>query len=238
MSADPEDHDSRTNLLRMTRERTRILLLLDALERVGITPVSARKLHAFAYLADVLSPVWGLPAFDGKILKIEGGPHYADLQRELDGLVILGLVTILGLQYQKVGNSGYRIDGEYQLTIGSKNLPKLLRAIGAEGPEDALDPRDSRKHTYLEELAGALATLPDDEIDAAANVDATYSDRTVSYSNVIEFDRFQRSSRTPTRNKSVEVTQRFEEFLPEDSRLSSGQKVYLYASYLGRLINE
>lgn len=55
------------------RRRARLLLLLDAAERAGITPLASARLHAFAYLADVLSPVWDLVAFDGKIYKSEGG---------------------------------------------------------------------------------------------------------------------------------------------------------------------
>src|SRR5207248_10656921 len=58
------------------RKRVRLIQMLDAAERLGIAPLRAARLHGFAYLADVLSPVWHLPAFDGKILKIEGGPHY------------------------------------------------------------------------------------------------------------------------------------------------------------------
>ena len=63
-------------------------------EHAAISPLRTRRLHAFAYLADVLSPVWDMPAFDGKVLKIEGGPHYPDLQREVDRLAILGLINI------------------------------------------------------------------------------------------------------------------------------------------------
>ena len=80
------------------RQRVRVVRLLEAAERAGITPIPARRLHAYAYLADVLSPVWDLQPFDGKVLKVKHGPHYPDLQREVDRLVVMGLVTAFRLR--------------------------------------------------------------------------------------------------------------------------------------------
>ncbi|MCP4456488.1 MAG: hypothetical protein GY816_00430 [Cytophagales bacterium] len=208
---------------------------MDALERTGITPITAKKLHAFAYLADVLSPVWGFVPYDGKILKMHDGPHYAELQKELDSLVILGLITVYDLEYVEVGEFGARVSGSYELNFQSEDLSGMLAYLGATSREDALDPRDSDNHQYLVELAGALSTLPDDEIDLAAKVDATYSNQEFGFSNVIEFDYV--STDRGNENKSFQITERFQEFLPEDSHLSPGEKVYLYAEYLGHQIN-
>ena len=60
--------------IEILRRRTRVILLLNAAERAGVAPLSTARLHAFAFLADVLSPVWHLPVFDAAILKIVGGP--------------------------------------------------------------------------------------------------------------------------------------------------------------------
>src|SRR5260370_89619 len=81
------------------RQRVRVLQLLEAAERAGITPLPARRLHAYAYLADVLSPVWDLQPFDGKVLKVKHGPHYPDLQKEVERLVVMGLITASRLRY-------------------------------------------------------------------------------------------------------------------------------------------
>ena len=93
------------------KQQCRILLLLDAAERVGIVPLASERLHAFTYLADVLSPVWGLAPFDGKIYKSEGGPHFPDIQEELDHLVVLGLVEVSNLRYEPRAHEGARIAG-------------------------------------------------------------------------------------------------------------------------------
>ena len=192
------------------------------------------RVHAFAYLADVLSPVWNLIPFDGKIYKSEGEPHYPDLQVELDCMVALGLLQINDLLYVERGNDGARIDGYYSLNFASTQLPPLLRALGAEKPSQAIDPSDVNVHAFLVELAGALATLPDDQIDVAAGVDVTFG-VAENLNNVIDFaewveDRWQA-------NSSWRAAERFREFLPESTNLSPGEKLYLYANYLGRAIH-
>lgn len=220
--------------LQSTRHKCRLLLLLDALERVGIAPVPMKKLHAFAYLADVLSPVWGFLPYDGKIYKMESGPHYSDLQKELDSLVMLRLVTILDLKYIDAGKGGAWIDGFYQLNLSSENLMPILDKLGGGEVNDALDHRDVLNHKYLVELASALATLPQDEIDLAAQVDATYSSPSHSNHKVIDFAATTEATRE---NLSVVVTEKFQNFMPTATHLTPGERVYLYANYLGQKLS-
>src|ERR1700722_19243301 len=147
MTKQPFTHQSQPEsdggILQSLRQRARVIQLVDAAERAGITPIPSRKLHAFAYLADVLSPVWNLPSFDGKILKLEGGPHYPDLQREMDRLVILGLLQISDMTYVERGRDGARLDASYALNFESPYLSALLDALGARAAQSALDPRDA-----------------------------------------------------------------------------------------------
>jgi hypothetical protein len=221
--------------LSIMRRRARIILLLDAAERAGIAPLNVARLHAFAYLADVLSPVWDLPAFDGKILKSEGGPHYPDIQREIDRLVALGLVEVSNLRYADRPSGGARIDGEYTLRFASQHLSEILSALGAHKRSRPLDPKDRDVHAFLVDLAGALALLPREEIEVAAMVDATYADQRIGTANVVDFASW---AADPSKaNLSVRAAQRFRAFLPRNSKLSPGEKIYLYASYLGRKIN-
>jgi hypothetical protein len=217
------------------RQRVRVVQLLEAAERAGITPIPARRLHAYAYLADVLSPVWDLQPFDGKVLKVEHGPHYPDLQREVDRLVVMGLVTASRLRYVSRAKSGPLVDADYGINFESSYLQPILSAIGARGADQALDFRDSEIHTFLVELACAIATVPDDEIDSAASVDATYADDRIDYSNVVDFGNW--STNALQDNLSVAVTERFHRFLPGRAQLSAGEKLYLYASFLGRRMN-
>lgn len=217
--------------LSQLKQRARVLLLLDAAERAGIAPLRSSRLHAFAYLANVLSPVWDLVPFDGKIYKSEGGPHYPDLQSELDRLVVLGLVEISNLKYIDRGNDGARIDGEYGLNFSSKFLEPILNAIGGGDADKAIDYGDYNLHAFLVELACALATLADDQLDAAVGADVTYRSGG-ALNNVIDFGEWGTDT-----NLSVLTAQRFQNFLPQSSSLRPGEKLFLYATYLGKVMD-
>jgi hypothetical protein len=216
--------------LQLLRQRGRILLLLDAAERAAVAPLSTDRLHALAFLADVLSPVWRLPAFDQVVVKSSGGPFYPELQREMDRLVAAGLLEVTNIRYIPRPRGGARIEGSYGLRFGSEHLEALLGRLGARAPALALDPRDVQVHAFLVELAGALARLPNDEIDQAAASDVTYSDRQIDNNNLIYMAPATRS------NRSVETAERFATFMPEGANLSPGEKLHLYATYLGRRV--
>ena len=216
------------------KRRCRVLLLLDAAEQVGIAPLPSARLHAFAYLADVLSPVWDLVPFDGKVYKSDGAPRYPELQDEIDSLVVLGLLQARDLAYEPRADGGARIAGSYGLNFESDHLESVVRALGARSEEEAIDPADRNLHAYLVELAGALATLPDDEIESASHVDVTYRAR-ANLHNVVDFAEWVDDKWTA--NPSWRAAERFKEFLPTESKMLSGEKLYLYAAYLGRAMH-
>ena len=230
-SAMPDQFEDR---LAKVRRRCRVLMLLDAAEQAGLAPLPSARLHAFAYLADVLSPVWKLVPFDGKIYKAAGGPRYPDLQDELDSLVVLGLIQIRELAYEARTGGGARIVGLYGLNFASRHLETICRALGARATEDAIDPEDHNLHAYLVELASALATLPDDEIESATAVDVTYRARAELH-NVVDFAEWVDDAWEA--NPSWRAAERFQAFLPEESKMLSGEKLYLYAAYLGRAMH-
>lgn len=214
------------------RERARVLCLLDAAERAGLTPIPSVRLHALAYLADVLSPVWNLVPFDGKIYKSDGGPHYPDLQFQLDQMVVIGLVQVANLEYMDRGPEGARVVGRYTLNYGSSHLIPILSALGSFGPDLAIDALDASVHEFLVELANAMATLPNDQIELAAGLDATFKSKT---HDVVDFAEWAEDKWEA--NPTWRAAERFKTFLPEDSSLTAGEKLYLYAAYLGRAIN-
>ena len=216
------------------KRRCRVLLLLDAAEQAGIAPLPSARLHAFAYLADVLSPVWKLVPFDGKIYKADGGPRYPDLQDEIDSLVVVGLIQVRKLAYEPRARGGARVSGSYGLNFASKRLDSILRALGARSVEEAIDPEDHNLHAYLIDLASALATLPDDEIESATGVDVTYRARAELH-NVVDFAEWVDNAWEA--NPSWQAAERFQAFLPEESKMLSGEKLYLYAAYLGRAMH-
>ena len=90
--------------------------------------------------------------------KVEHGPHYPDLQREVDRLVVMGLVTAFRLRYVSHAKSGPLVDADYAINFESPYLQPILSAIGAHGADAALRfQRDAEIHTFLVELACAIA---------------------------------------------------------------------------------
>ena len=226
--------DRNTIPVEKLKQRIRALLLIDASERAGISPISTDHLHAFAYLADVLSPVWELEPFEGKVYKTDSGPHYPELQDELDTLIALGLIEVSNIEYVDRGEDRSRIVADYALRFSSEHLDAILGALGARSEQLVLDPEDARLNGFLVELAGALATTANDAIDSAAELDVSYRTLTAPY-NIADFAEWVDDKWSA--NPSWRAMERFRTFLPEGSSLTSGEKLYLYATYLGRLIH-
>ena len=110
-----------------------------------------------------------------------------------------------------------------------------MAAIGAGDADQALDACDSGIHAFLVELACAIATVSGDEINSAASVDATYADERIDYSNVVDFGSWSMDALQD--NLSLAVAERFHRFLPGRAQVSAGERLYLYASFLGRRMN-
>ena len=209
--------------LESTRRRVRLLQLLEAAERAALAPIDTDKLHAFAYLCDILSPVWGLTPFDRRVLKTGRPPFYPDLQREVDRLVAMGLFEVSDLSYRKAPDGSMIFQARYALRFASPHGRRLREAL--EGDDDAV-----ANQAYLDELARALASLRDEDIAAAAAEDATYDDPTISSGDVIDFGEATRRVRTH------EATGSFDALFP-DINLTPARRLYMYAHYLGRKVH-
>ena len=97
------------------RRQVRIVLILDAAEKTGLTPLPILQLHTLAFLSNILAPVWDLEPIDGKLLKRHGGPFYARLQADLNRLVGQGIALISNINYIKDAKERWRFNGKYKL---------------------------------------------------------------------------------------------------------------------------
>lgn len=97
------------------RRQARILILLNSAEKAGLVPMGIIPFHAFAFLSNVLAPVWDMPVLDGKILKRKGGPFYPALQRDLDRMVGMGMVYIAQVAHVRDADKKWRLEGRYSL---------------------------------------------------------------------------------------------------------------------------
>ena len=209
--------DHETTLPESLSDRLRLLLLLDACEAANIAPVPVMQFHALAFLANVLGPVWSVESYDGKILKRKGGPFYPELQRELDRLVGLGIVSIQDVRHEKE-DGRWRLEGSFAL-----NLP--LTSGLAEAASFFVVERGVI--VFLRRLAFATAMLKH-PLEELVSFDATWSDQRTGTGDVIDFSEWRKA------NYSAFVADRFDESLPTGLKTGRGDKLQLYLSFLER----
>lgn len=201
------------------RRRVRLLMLLDAADYAVVAPLSAARLHAFAYLADVLSPIYNLPLLAGSVMKRRIGPYYPELQWELDRLIGLGMIDVQNLHAVVEGNNSY-LDASYSLNRAASEL--VLQA--------ALTDNETRKlEDFFRQLASALGAVPEDDLDATTRADVTWESGHEGA--IIDYSEWR------GRNFSRLSAERIEKLvgarMPHGQiELSPGTKVNLYVQYM------
>lgn len=118
-----------TETLDQIKHRVRLLQLLASAEQAALAPISLEKLHAFAYLADILSPVWNLRPFEDRIGRTGRPPYYPDLQLQLDLLVGMGLVEPSELSYTVEDGGDARFSASYALRFASPHLQPITNEL-------------------------------------------------------------------------------------------------------------
>lgn len=203
------------------RRRVRLLMLLDAADYAVISPIATPRFHAFAYLADVLSPIYDLSALSGVVLKRRIGPYFPDLQWELDRLVGLGLVDVSELRPVVEVAHAY-LDASYSLRRDATD--PILDLVHEDKVFAAL--RD-----FFRELAGALGAVPDNDLDATTQADVTWE--TGHAGTVIDYAEWRARNYSKLSAERIEELAR-ERFGQTGLELSPGAKVNLYVQYLRR----
>ncbi len=200
--------------LHARQQSVRVLVLLDALARAGFVPTGARALHEFAYLANVLSPVFDLAPFDAKLLKRATGPYYPELQLAVDRLVGRGLVGALSVEYRYLPeDKRYRVMAQYRLC--RPRVQAVLDRHAQVFAEEAM---------FLHELAAAYSVLSDDKLGRSALQDARYADVSVDVSEVIDFGEYEKAAKNFSRNAAMT-------FAP-GRQLEPAERLYLYLDHL------
>lgn len=207
----------------MLRRQARILTLLHAAKEAGLTPIGIIQVHTFAYLSNVLAPIWNMPALDGKVLKRLGGPFYPALQRDLDRLVGRGIIQISNVTHVQHGPRGrWRLEGRYRLNAAmAENALNFLFSFDEE----------RRVRIFLVEIAYALSALDETELEIAALEDATYSDPGIGQDNVLDFEEWS------SENPSVNAARAFDQYMPSGTITTPGEKLHLYVRHIRRQLH-
>jgi len=203
------------------RRRIRLILLLDAAESAGLTPLPILHLHTFAYMSNVLSPVWEVPVLEGKVLKRRGNPFYASLQYDLDRLVGIGVVLVSNVSHVLDEDQRWRLEGSY--CLHRPFADRILQRIKAFEDEREII-------HFIQELAYALSALSSEDLGRATTEDATYADPIIDVGNVVDFAEWENV------NYSANAARHFERLLPSGARATQGEMLHLYVHHLyGRL---
>jgi len=203
--------------------RARLLQLMSALERMGGTPVETLDLHAFAYLSNVLSPLWELEPLDYSVLKdrTKTGPYYPALQRELESAVGQGLIEVVDL---------HSIDTPDETSLRATFRLAFERARPLLAVLDGL-PDERETSAFLTELAGAFLDIRDDRRDDAAALDAAYSDPEIPEDRVVDF-----GSEVVSRavNASLNTARQLQHYAPVGVTLNRAERLVMYVRLLKR----
>jgi hypothetical protein len=193
---------------------------MAALESAGGTPVSNRDLHAFAYLANVLSPLWEVDPIEKSVLKDRNGPRSSALEHELDLCVGQGLLVVDSLRPDPEEAS--RLDASYRLNAAIAR--PVLAAI-------EILPDEHEVTAYLNELAFAFLEIQPGRRDDAALQDAAWSNPAIAEGRVVDFgEHLHRAAVNPAFN----VAQTFQQFAPEGLNLNRAEKLLMYVRLLKR----
>jgi hypothetical protein len=198
-----------------------LLLLLDGAERAALTPLPEEQLHRLAYLANCLSPIYDLPVWDGKIMKQNRGPFYADLQWDCERLVVQGFAQGFLHHPSRPGQRKGRSRDQLAYALTPDGFEAITQTLCA--------PRAARIHRFLVELNAAFGSLHEPIRGTAASKDANYAGPHVEPGMLIDFAEWDLS------NRSASAAHAFAHFAPKGLALNRRDKIHLYLRYLGRL---
>jgi hypothetical protein len=212
-----------SDLLQRTKESLRAVSLIEAAGRSSLTPIPVKRLHAFAYFADMLSPVWNLTPFDSVALKSDRAPFFARFQDQVDFLVLQGILEVEGFTYRReAAGSPLVLSASYSIRYGDENASQLIAFI-REDDDLALN------LDYLTSLATALSRLEGDAIEAAVFGDASWEDPTVPIGDVVEITKPVGLQADTATKAAVSL---FDELKNKHIRLNPRSRLRLYAAYL------
>ncbi len=206
------------------RRRVRVLMLLDAVDYAILAPISVQRFHTLAFLADVLSPIFGLVPISGKILKRRSFPYFPELQWEIDRLIGLDLVTPLDLTPIVEKSNAYV---SFSLALQRTRSSPVLDIVYSQTEFSSL--RD-----YFRELAGALSNIQDAELDSVTKLDVTWDSGHAGA--VIDYAEWRAQNYSKMGADRIEKMA-VQAFGDGDARLSPTAKINLYVKYLKRVAN-
>jgi hypothetical protein len=197
------------------RRQLRITAILSAAQDAGLSPLPVAELHAVAYFADALAPVWDLRILEEQLLKRKTGPSSPTLQHDVDRLVGRGVVIACSLRHRADRSGRWRLEASY--VLHSAHASRIL-ASAKSFPEYAAELE------FVSEVVHAMSGLGLLGIAKATNSDAAYGNRLVDTGNLVDIG--------ASENLTAQVALRFGDLLEPQVDLTAAEMVHLYVHQL------
>lgn len=190
-----------------------LLALLQGVESTGRCPIELKQLHSLVYLANALSPCYGIEPLDATILKEGSGPLYPELIWDADRLVGMGLLAVSNLV---IGQGIELRSASYSIT--SSGIDFVTRSVAESSLLDSVA-------RALRSVSLAYARNPDAILESRLlQRDGNYADPHFGLGDVVDFGEWDH------RNASENAVRRIDATIGGGS--STAASVNLYVQYL------
>jgi hypothetical protein len=191
------------------------LFLTRACEKTGIYPLSLQTFHRLIYFANCLAQVYEYSPPSQLVMKQKWGPYYPNAQMDLDRLVLMGLVDISNLRWER---SAQRTSKLADFTITESGFSLCTRLA-----RDAIWFKEAE--SFLFDVCSAYTSIGDETADQASESDLTYSQKGVPAGSVIVFSE-------ESRNPSARGARYFEHAAPSLAIPNRQHQLRLYMKFL------
>ena len=196
--------------------QARLIVMLRALGKAGLSPISLAEMNVFSYLVANLGLTWGINPFEGSFLKNMSRPYSPAVERSLSALVARGFVNVTSIELH---SSEERYSVYFELVI--ERCSDLFNSLYKFDDEVFFS-------DFVTELAFAFQSVPEDERTEFFKYDLTWDDPGVADGRLIQISKFLKNDgRNPTGN----VISLLEHYR-NDPYLTQQEKLALYIRLL------
>lgn len=191
------------------------LFLARACEKTGLHPFSLHTFHRLIYFANCLAEVYEYAPPSQLVMKQKWGPYYPNAQMDLDRLVIMGLIDISRLRWERSEGRTAKLADFLITETGFALCGQLARDATWFAEAEA----------FLFDVCSAYAAILDERADQAAEEDLTYAQKGIPIGSVIIFSEARR-------NPSARGARSFEQAAPVLAMPNRQQQLRLYMKFL------
>lgn len=202
--------------------RVRLVAMLRALGKAGLSPISLEDVNVFSFLVANLGSTWGIKPFEGSFLKNNDRPYSPSVERSMNALVARGFVNVsdIKLNHVRENYSAY-----FELDIEkTKSIFEVIYHFDDE--VYFLD--------FVTELAFAFQSVSEENRGGFFKYDLTWDDPGIDNRRLIDISKFLDNKELNPAGNVINILDRYR----NDPYLSQQEKLALYIKLLIGRSNE